>query len=258
MKRGKSAGGRASGKGAALAFFITAAVVFLAVRSVPVREGERGTDEKQRITREITLSGGACAVVHFGLYERADEARIAAARYVCRGAGGYVYNDASGYYAAGCLFESEEEALEMQKSICGRGIDCGVLLLEAPEIRLRATAEEEELRLIEAGYRAYVNAERELMRISSHLDAGNIDAQEARSLISVLRFDVEALRDQALASARNAHGTGKQLFSLLSDGLSCALLENGGASGGEMRLSSQVKYAAMDMRIRRYRFLTSL
>lgn len=249
----------ARGFGRTAAFLITVLVVYLAVCSVPEKEirAPQGGSGK-RITREILLKGGTCAFVHFGCFENASDARMAGARYMPRGAAGYVLEAGEGFYAAGCLFESGEEAESMCAAISREGIDCGYAPLTACDVRLRVTAEEERIKLLESSYAAYLSAERELMRLSGHLDAGNIASGEAQALLSVLRYDLKGLSGKNAEAAEESTGIGKTLFSTLSDGLACAELTCKEGSGDEMRLSSRIKYAALEMRIQRYGFLASL
>lgn len=259
MKRVKTNAGRPGWRAKGLSFLITFLIVLLPVLTCAREpEDKRDTGDGRRITKEITLKGGECAIVHFGLFDSCAQARIAGARYMARGAAGYVYEGEDGFYAAGCLFESAEEAEKMRSALTREGIECGYAVLNAQDGVIRVTASGDTIDLIEKAYAACESAEAELMRISRHLDAGNIECTQAQALLSVLRYDLKGLSQKTENAAEEASGVGKRLFLLMNQSLECAKTFPKEDSENEMRLSARLKYAALEMRIQRYRFLDSL
>lgn len=142
-------------------------------------------ESEQRVTQEIQFPALERFLIQFGVYDSLDNARVEAARYVERGAAGYLLYDGR-YRVIGAAYESREEA----DSVAGRlkeeeGIECYVYETGAGAVKLRVTAAPEQID-------ALVNAENALREqslafgnLAYQLDSGEID--EAQACIEISR-----------------------------------------------------------------------
>jgi len=255
LRRVKIQRKRAPAGRAALAFLITAMIVFLAVYAF---YGEEEAQEKEevRITREITLSGGEGHIVHLGLYENDTDARLACARYMNRGAAGYPMVKDGKYMAAGNLYERGEDAEEMTALLTERGINCGRYVISAPDVRLRLTGTEENIGTIQKRYEAYLRTEKELLKLSEDLDEGRVSLSKANVLISVIRYDAY-LSEKGTEKLQKENKVLSDMLSMFDKGFG-ALDFIDEKTDGEMLLSARIKYAAIEMQLARFDFLNAL
>lgn len=255
MRRVKIVRSRPSGGRIVIAFLITALIVFLLTLSFQ-REEEKKDEQEKRIVREITLSGGEGFIVHFGAFESETDAMIACARYMNRGAAGYLFPYGGKYYAAGNLYDNEAEADENAKRLQRNGIHAETFRISGREVILKLTGTEEKIDALGAVYEMYLQAERELMKLSGKLDSGETSLSKANVALSVLRYDARlAMKKTACLSKENK--TVREMLDLFEKGFSNleTLHEN---AGGEMILSARVKHALIGMRVTRYEFLNGL
>jgi len=252
---------RASGLSWALALLIAALVFYIATLAVtwnrPKAQPTAGqTGRKIRTETEITLKGGEAWLVTFGVFDNAESARLQAGRHINRGSAGYVY-EGDAFCSVGNAYKAESEALSAAKRISAGGIHAETTKISQKDARIRLTAADDEKEAFLSAYQALIYAEDALFEISDLLDGG-ADMDNAKSRIAIAVHELEPhTKNIESASAKSTDpictGLRKLSLSALSD---LRALTQGRANS--MYLSSAVKHAAIDMKIRRFSYLSSI
>ena len=120
----------------ALAVLLTALFVFLIARGAGTQSGEEAPESAPRRAYALTFAPLETHLVQFGAYEDALSARIEAARYMPRGAAGYVL-EGSLYRVIGAGYDSRQDA----QGVCERlreeeGMEASVYSLSSGEVEL--------------------------------------------------------------------------------------------------------------------------
>ena len=120
----------------ALAVLLTALFVFLIARGAGTQSGEETPESAPRRAYALTFAPLETHLVQFGAYEDALSARIEAARYMPRGAAGYVL-EGSLYRVIGAGYDSRQDA----QGVCERlreeeGMEASVYSLSSGEVEL--------------------------------------------------------------------------------------------------------------------------
>ncbi|MBQ5771531.1 MAG: hypothetical protein IIW08_10195 [Clostridia bacterium] len=250
---------RASFPALALAFLVFSAVLFLSTIKIRQEKPVYGnTDALQYASSEIELEKIDVSLVTLCGQESRENARITSARYMQRGAAGYLYEKGGKWYSVGNLYFSKAEAEKMAQYISDSGIPASVLPLSQKGVTLRVTAEEEMLDALAFCVNAFSEFERSLADYSQRLDAGELSEREARVLLSVLSYDLSAKRAEAgrALSEEDDHAAGSifRMYLTLLD-TAASLTKN---EGGEMMLSARIKYALIESTIQRAELLRRL
>ncbi len=214
----------------------------------------------ERVTRDVSFDALSLYMVELARVGDAAGARIEAARYVPRGAAGYLYQTEDTFAVIGTGFstraDAESVALALQSE---EGIGARVHALTSEEARLRVTA-------TEAQISALIEGEGTLRALTSTLwaHALSLDRSESEpsSIAAMLMIESEQALS-ALARLKKAAGDApNQVAGALIDRLT-ALADHlsrltSGAEGTALTLSSRLKYAFLNLRISHIEFLKEL
>lgn len=250
---------RASFPAAALAFLVFSVVFFLAAAGVKnEKEISKHTENVRYETREMAFEDMELFLIALSDGESRENARLTSARYMQRGAAGYLFEKDGKWYSVGNVYFSKDEAEKMIKHISETGIHTGILPMSQKGVTLRVTAEEGVLDALAFCQSAFSEYEESLVDYSERLDAGALSEREARVLLSVLNYDLSAKKSDAegalSASADNAAGEILNMYLELLETLA-SLTKN---EGGEMMLSARIKYALIDHALKKMDFLKKL
>lgn len=250
---------RASFPAVALAFLVFSIVFFLATEGVKEEKAVlKSTSGGNYEVCEIELKDAGLYLIALSDGEDAESARLTSARYMQRGAAGYLFRKDGMWYSVGNVYFSKEEAGKMAEHISETGIKASVIPLSQKGVTLRVTAEEEMVDALVFCVDAFREYENSLADYSKRLDAGEITEREARVLLSVLNYDLSGKKAEAeralSASGENAAGDIFELYLSLLE-TSNALTKN---EGGEMMLSARIKYCLIDHEIQRVNLLKKL
>lgn len=178
----------------AIALAVTMLAVYLITLSAPSERRTPGEEiQAAPVTEEITFD--ACAV-HFadlGCFEDGAQARLLAAALAERGAAGCLYTDAQGIHVLGAGYENESDAQRIAAQLAKQeGLAAAVLSLSAPEVKLRVTAPEADVRAIAGGHRILREQLAQAASLAAQLDRGELTGTAARMLASVSESEVRA------------------------------------------------------------------
>lgn len=238
---------RASFPAVVIAFLLFSIVFFLS--TVGARQEKAvlsHTTEAGFSSREIALEDMRCYLIALSGGGEAENARIDSARYMKRGAAGYLMERNGQWFSIGNMYFSKEEADLITEHLLKNGINASVIELNEKGVTLRVTADEDTLDALSFCVSAFREYEESLMNFSYRLDAGELSKREARVLLSVLYYDLSEKRAEAEKALKTLDkNAAKEIFAMylnLLDDVS-SLTKN---EGGEMMLSARIKYALID------------
>lgn len=192
----------------ALAWAVALCVTMLAVYVLTLNAGQPVVVESvaaaPRVTREIEFEALRGWCVCMARCDSEQEARLAAAAYSGRGAGGYVVMMDGAWLALGAAYESEKDAAR----IAGRlkddaGVCAEVLRLEAEGLTLRITAPQAQIDAIADADARLRKQTWRLGELALQLDRGELRPDAARALFAVSSQET-AEAAQALAGIPGA------------------------------------------------------
>lgn len=259
LKRVKIRRERASFPALVIAFLAFSLVFFLSTESVDRETAvPPGRDRGKIETRPIELESASYYLIALSGGESAEEARISGARYMQRGAAGYLFKKDGKIYSVGNMYTEKEAAEKMRLHLKNSGIEANVIEISAPGATLRVTAEEKTLDLTQFCLSALSEFEARLLDYSAKLDAGELTRREAGVLLSVLAYDYSAHEAAARAAlpraGKNAAGEIYTMYLDLLDEVTALTKDE----GGELMLSARIKHAAIDGAVKRVDLLNSL
>ena len=172
----------------ALAWSIALATTMLAVYALTLTPAKPATEQAaaNRVTREVTLEALEGWCVTLGAWPTEAQARIEAADFVSQGAAGVVLEMEGAWHVLGALYDSEKAADSMARRLRGEGVpEAGRLRLYADRVRLRITAPESRIGLIESAD-VFLRARcRQLHQLAGQLDRGEAEAGAVRALCAL-------------------------------------------------------------------------
>lgn len=250
---------RASFPRAALAFLVFSIVLFLATAGVKnEKEISKHTENVHYETREIDFEDVNLYLVALSGGEDQENARLTSARYMQRGAAGYLFEKDGKWYSLGNVYFSKDEAEKMAAHISDTGIPADTLALSQKGVTLRVTADAGALDALAFCKKAFSEYQKSLIDYSKSLDAGTLSEREARVLLSVLSYDLSAGKAEAERAlsvpGENAAGEILGMYLELIETLT-SLTKN---EGGEMMLSARIKYALIDNMLTQINLLKKL
>ncbi len=241
---------------AAMALYIRVSLPML--RQMQNTEDDDDVDTGARVTREVSIDALGTHLISFGAYDTAPSAQIEAARYVSRGAAGYVLEYNSGKQVIGAGYDDESEAqavcAQLQKS---EGIAASVISLSAPGVTMRMTAGSAQIDAFLAAEQAVRSAALAVGQLSFSLDRGEATAVQAGNVIKTHSDRVDgALKALRAQFARQSHEMFDGLEQLMEDMLE--QMEKMQKETGAMALSSRLKYCYIDARVRQIEWMNDL
>jgi len=245
----------------ALVFLFMAMALYIRV-SLPTLEKMQAEETSAagrggRVMREIVIDGLEVWLVSFGRYDGLSEAKVEAARYVPRGAAGYVL-EGEGYSVVGAGYTSQEDA----EKVCGQlnaaeGMDCEAERTYAPPVTLRMTAGSEQITAFLEAERTLRDTAGALGQLAFSVDRGDADAAQAAEVIGTHLKNVESaekkLREQLADSESGIFG---DLLAMLGD--MAGQMEEMRQEKGAMAVSSRLKYCHVDFRVREIEWMNGL
>lgn len=245
------------------------AVIFLALSmalyirvSVPaLRALEKGEDEAEktgkRVTEEISVEPLGVYLVSFGGYDVMNSAKVEAARYVPRGAAGYVLRKDK-LYVIGAGYGDRAEAEKACVFLAAQeGMACAVMELYSPEVRMRMTAGSAQIEAFLSAEKMLRQSARTMGQMAFAVDRGEATLSQAQEVVKTQRGKSEAAR---AALRQTAGGTDSGVFqgldSLLEEMIS--QMDQMLAETKAMGLSSRLKYCHIDMTVREIEMMNAL
>ena len=213
----------------------------------------------ERVTEDVRLASLALYAIQLGAFEDADAAKVEAARYVRRGAAGYVYEDGV-IRVLGSGYATRAEAEQVVKRLkSDEEIDAAVYESTAESVLLRVTATRGQISALSAADLALRDGADALIALSFSLDKGETELQDAAAKTTELASTIESARDELKAQAGdapNAVAAGLiELLTAFERGLSAS------TSGGTQTLldfSSRLKYNYLDVRLKHIAYVNGL
>ncbi|NLG24620.1 MAG: hypothetical protein GX558_04645 [Clostridiales bacterium] len=212
----------------------------------------------ERLTEDVRLGDVALYAVQLGAYDGADQAQVEAARYVRRGAAGYVHIDGTRrVLGAGYATRAEAETVVKRLSE-DEGIAAAVYAATAESVLLRVTATRDQLDALTIAERTLREGAQALGSLAFSLDKGEVALGDAARQVQSLAAAALAARDGLIVQAGddpNAVASGLiELLSAFDKNLSDSV-SNGHTL---MDFSSRMKYNYLDVRLKHIAFLRGL
>ena len=243
----------------ALALLVTMLMVYVLTLSGSL-EAERAELKSQgaRVAREVTFAPLKLYCVSFGTCTDRENARLEAARFVPRGAAGYVYARDDGYLLLAAGYDQEAEARRVAERLAeAEQLQTDVVPFSSRQVRLRVTAAAEQIAAVIQADEALRAQAEQLEALAFRLDRGEVSADSARTLVAVQSAQ---LRD-VLAALKAIPGEDAVFRGLTAqvETLGAALELIAHESGeGELVLSGRLKHQYIDAQIQYIEFLNGL
>lgn len=252
----------------AMLFFVLSLAIYLltlALRPAPPAAGpvlapQATSLPLERMREDIRFEPLSCYWVELGQFDSADLARIEAARYVRRGAAGYVYQEDESYLVIGACYDGEQQAQTVaQRLIESEQLPCRVRAMDSPGVGLRITATRAQIDALVLGERCLRESASRMGEISLMLDGGTLGMDAAVQQLSDLRATgtlrqqslERALGDDQNQAARDMLSQLTTLQQLLSDRIA-------GSDQTALSFSAKIKYNTITVRMRHIQYLNSL
>ncbi len=241
---------------AILAYIIYAAT--LPVASVEDARAVLETSARATLVIELPAANIYCAC--FGTYGDAGTARVEAARYVVRGAAGFVRPQGDTYLVLASAYGTEGDA----RSVCthiseDEGISTSVFAFSAEPVSVRVTATERQLAALAAAVDALGRYPEDLNALALRIDGGELDSKTARALTEVSLTELSKLERElriSLADTDDRFATG--VYKLLNDFTASTRTVSGDEALKGLALSSVLKYNYIASRLGVIDFMNSL
>lgn len=243
----------------AIALAVTMLMVYLITLDVGGEEpAVASLPAGERVTREVAFAPLEVHCVQFGSFTDAQNARIEAARYVGRGAAGYVKQDGENFRVLGAGYSQKSDAERVAKRLAEEEkIDCTVLSCASEQVKMRITAGENQISAILAADEALRTQVEQFGGLAFKIDRGELSGDAARTLIAVQASQVrDVLEDLKAIPGENPvyRGlTGQMEF--LSATLDLLSYKN---TETDLSLSGKIKYNYISVRLGYIDFLRSL
>ena len=245
----------------AVAFLALSMALYIRV-SVPAlrdmqAEADDAPEKGERVTREITIGGLEIHLVSFGGYELRNEAKVEAARYVSRGAAGYVL-DSDRLYVIGAGYEEREAAEKVcVQLMASEGMSCAVVSLNAAPVSMRMTAGSEQIEAFLAAEELLRDTAIALGHLAVSIDRGDATAKQAAEVVRTHLTKTEAAQNRLDALQG---GTKQPLFEQISEllGDMAGQMEEMLKETKAMALSSRLKYCHVDIMVREIELMNGL
>lgn len=235
----------------ALAVLLTALFVFLIARGAGTQSGEETPESAPRRAYALTFAPLETHLVQFGAYEDALSARIEAARYMPRGAAGYVL-EGSLYRVIGAGYDSRQDA----QGVCERlreeeGMEASVYSLSSGEVELTIQGTQAQVEALTQAETALRNAAAQLNETAFGYDRGELSSEDARNRLAIIAASVrQAHQALSQAAAHTENSSIDAFLSILSDlAAETEQLSNENVAGG-LSFSGRIKYNYISVRVR--------
>lgn len=244
-----------------MVFLLVALGTYIKV-SLPVLQRMRAEEAAvsgpgERTTKTVEIGPLEAHLVSFGGYHTEAEAQVEAARYVPRGAAGYIL-DGEMLMVIGAAYGEKEQAEKVCAQLsASEGMSCTVVSLETEGVRMRMTAGSEQITAFLTGEAALREAAGGLGRLSFSIDRREATAQQAAEVIATHEKKVSGALETL---SELTEGTQSEFFLSLEGMLEemVAQMKEMQKETGAMALSSRLKYFAVDFLVREIEWLNGL
>lgn len=245
----------------ALAFLLLSMAVYIRV-SLPAlkkmqTESAGGVQSGQRVTEEVRIAPVEIYLVSFGGYDVMNSAKVEAARYVSRGAAGYILKR-DRLYVIGAGYSEREDAEKACVFLAAQeGLACAVMEAVSGEVVMRMTAGERQIE-------AFVEAESTLRRcaelmgaLAFSVDGGSATLQQAQEVVRTELAKVGSAKQKLDAqSGGNENEVFRGMSSLLAE--MGRQMEEMLKEKKTMGISARLKYACVDITVREAEMMNAL
>lgn len=216
--------------------------------------------DARRVTREIEFSGLSAHLVTLAVADGPEAARVEAARYISRGAAGYLLGADGRSVIAGALYPSKPEAVAVAARLrAGENPSSDVLSCEASGARLRVSATGAQIQALKGGEALLRTQVEALGALAFALDSKATDLETARGKLYVASREAnaaaQALRDAAGKAPDKVAGA---LTEILQSLATCEENLADFNAKSPLFFSSKMKYNQIDLRLRHMSFLKGL
>ena len=245
----------------AVILLVLTAAVYIRVSLPALREIEAeaagAVSRGERVTREIIIEALEMHLISFGGYDGAASARVEAARYVPRGAAGYVL-PLEKWEVIGAGYSRREEAEKVCAQLeTAEGIACRVISIASPEAVLRMTAGSAQIAAFLEGEKTLRSVTDALGQLAFSVDRGEANVKQAGMVIESQRERAaKAAEELALQTEGSSNGVFLRLQTLLEE--LCAQTEQMLRESSGMALSSRLKYVYVDFKVREIEMLNDM
>ena len=241
-----------------LVMLLTALTMYLVTEGVSVPGQQEVSAPVEQVNWEIPPQTVSLIV----LSRAGDEAaaRIEAARYVARGAAGYILPGSSEYLIVGAGYDSADEAAGVMKKLSEEEkLTASIATREAAGLSVRLTGSRAQVEALIGAETALGHATGSLGEAAFSLDAGTLQLSGAREALLSARAEAKKAREALVKAEGSQPNLASQglvnLLSSLEDACTTMLFD---AQTSPLFFSSQMKYNHIDLRLRHIDYINRL
>ncbi len=241
-----------------LVMLLAALTMYLVTEGVSVPGQQAVSAPVEQVTWELSPLPVSLIV----LSRAGDEAaaRIEAARYVSRGAAGYILPGSSEYLIIGAGYDSADEAAKVMKKLDEEEkLSASIATREAAGLTVRLTGSRAQVDALIGAENALRGATGDMGEAAFSLDAGTLQLSGAREALLSARTEAKKAREALVKAAGSQENQASQglvtLLSSLEDACSTMLFD---AQTSPLFFSSQMKYNYIDLRLRHIDYINRL
>lgn len=245
----------------AIFFLMISMAAYIRVSAPVLREMREEGGEKQEagewVSEVIVIEPLSIYLVSFGGYDVMNSAKVEAARYVPRGAAGYVLKKEK-LYVIGAGYERREEAEKACVSLAAKeGLACAVIDVFSPKVEMRMTAGRLQIEAFAEAEKALRSSALTLGRLAFSADQGDVSLTQAQEVVRTHLEKITSAKDTLDAQVPEADSSlFKEMSTLLDEMIS--QMEQMLAAEKRMIISSRLKYLYADMMVREIGMMNAL
>ncbi len=245
----------------ALIFLMISMALYIRV-SLPALEGIRGGERLpaqpgERVTKEVRIAPVEIFLVSFGGYDVMNSAKVEAARYVSRGAAGYILKR-DRLYVIGAGYPEREAAEKACVFLAAQeGLACAVMEAVSGEVVMRMTAGEKQIEAFVEAESALRRCAEVLGKLAFSVDGGAATLQQAQAVVGTELAKIQAAKETLDAqTGRNDNEIFAGISSLLAE--MERQMEEMLKEKKAMGISARLKYAYADSMVREAEMMNAL
>jgi len=244
----------------AVLFLVISMAAYIRVSAPALERREDGGKEPEpaeRVSEVIAIEPLSIYLVSFGGYDVMNSAKVEAARYVPRGAAGYVLKKEK-LYVIGAGYERREEAEKACVSLAAQeGLACAVIDVFSPKVEMRMTAGRLQIEAFAEAEKALRSSALALGRLAFSVDQGDASLAQAQEVVQTHLEKITAAKDALEAQAQNTEsGLFKGMGDLLDEMV--GQMEQMLTAEKRMIISSRLKYLYVDVMVRETGMMNAL
>ena len=216
----------------------------------------QSAEEAMPVARALSFDALSAYLIELSEHDSAESARIEAARYVKRGAAGYVLIESGRHKVIGARYLTAEQSQQVAERLStSLGISATPIDLHSEPMRLRITAPPIQIAAFERAESRLRPLIDQLNELAMQLDEKQITIDEAQQALGAIHAESISLHDALMPLDHPAFAQLAHLLKALTEATSRQMFTQ---SETALFFSAKIKYNSITMRLEHIAFLEAL